>query len=302
MTTLGPRSAADLGLILPHEHVFVDLRPPDHPDHARAESAAVVALMAPQIRQAQAAGVTALVECTPLGVGRRVDLVLAVSQATSCPLVVPTGVYRQPWVPRWVQGASEDELCAWMIGELREGIADTGVQAGWIKLSASDDGLTPVETKILRAAARAGAATGAVIGTHTIRGRVMQEQLAIVEAAGYTAERVIWIHTQVEPDVALHLEMARRGAWIEYDGLGAADTPEAVWIARIQRVVDAGLDDHLLLSHDRGWYDPAQPGGGVPQPYTYLSERFLPALRQAGLDEATIVRLTQSNPFRAFAR
>lgn len=29
--TLGPRTAAQLGLILPHEHVFVDLRTPDQP-------------------------------------------------------------------------------------------------------------------------------------------------------------------------------------------------------------------------------------------------------------------------------
>jgi phosphotriesterase-related protein len=189
-----------------------------------------------------------------------------------------------------------------MIGELTGGIESTGVQAGWIKLSAGDDGLTPVETKILRAAAGAGAATGAVIGSHTIRGRVVQEQLAIVEEAGYTARRFIWIHTQVEPDAALHLEVARRGAWIEYDALGAAEIPEAVWLERILRVLDAGLGEHLLLSHDRGWYDPAQPGGGVPQPYTYLGEEFLPALRREGLDEATIIQLTQGNPFRAFAR
>jgi phosphotriesterase-related protein len=56
------------------------------------------------------------------------------------------------------------------------------------------------------------------------------------------------------------------------------------------------------LSQDRGSYDPAQPGGGTPRPYTYLSERFLPELRGAGLDEAEITNLTHRNTFDAFAR
>lgn len=47
-TTLGPKSAAELGLILPHEHIFVDFRRPDHPAHGAADVAAVVARMAPE--------------------------------------------------------------------------------------------------------------------------------------------------------------------------------------------------------------------------------------------------------------
>jgi phosphotriesterase-related protein len=58
----------------------------------------------------------------------------------------------------------------------------------------------------------------------------------------------------------------------------------------------------ILLSQDRGWYDPAQAGGGRPKPYTYLSEHFLPKLRAAGVDEQTIRQLTVENPFAAFAR
>jgi len=302
ITTLGPRTAAQVGLILPHEHVFVDFRTPDHPEHGRADAADVVALMAPQVRQAQALGVTAIVDCTPVGVGRRVDALRRLSQETGCPILAPTGIYHEPWVPRWAYDASVEELRDWMLGELQGDVEGTGVQAGWIKLSASDEGVTPVEARILRAAARAAAATGAVIGSHTLRGPVALAQLDLLERAGHPAERFIWIHTQAEPDVALHLDAARRGAWIEYDALGAPEVSAAAWVARIGRILDAGLGDHLLLSHDRGWYDPALPGGGAPQPYTYLSETLLPALRAAGVDQDTIDLLTRANPFRAFAR
>ncbi len=303
ITTLGPISAGDLGLILPHEHIFVDLRTWESPGYAQADAGDVIRLMAPEIERAQAAGVTAIVECSTVGVGRRADIDRAVSVATGLPLIVPTGVYREPWIPDWIHDAPEDELAAWMLAELLGEIEASGVQAGWVKLSAGDEGLTRTESKVLRAAARASRETGAVIGSHTIRGRVVREQLDIIEAAGYRPERFIWIHTQAEPDFDLHLEIGRRGAWLEYDSIGSEDPGhDAILIECILGLLEAGLGDQLLLSHDRGWYDPAQPGGGTPKPYTYLSETFLPKLRAAGVDEETINRLTRENPFRAFAR
>jgi phosphotriesterase-related protein len=302
MTTLGPRGADELGAVLPHEHVFVDLRTSDQPGYAEADPAAVIALMAPEIVRVQAAGVTAIVECSTVGVGRRADIDRAVSEATGFPLVVPTGIYREPWVPRWAHEASEQELFQWMLRELTDEISGTGVRAGWIKLSAGDDGLTPAEAKILRAAARAAKATGSVIGSHTIKGRVVRAQLDILDDVGVASDRFIWIHTQAEPDASLHLEIARRGAWIEYDAIGNDDFDDAFFVERIGRVLDAGLGGRLLVSQDRGSYDPAKPGGGTPLPYTYLSETFLPQLRTTGLSEAEIHRLTHANPFEAFAR
>ena len=298
VTTLGSRGADELGMILPHEHVFVDLRTPDQAGHAEADPGDVVALMAPELERARAAGVTAIVECSTVGVGRRADIDLAVSDATGVPLVVPTGIYREPWVPEWARRASEDELQDWMLRELTDEIERTGVRAGWIKLSAGDDGLT----RILRAAARAARATGCVIGSHTIRGSVVRHQLDIVERAGLSPDRFIWIHTQAEPLFELHLEMARRGCWIEYDAIGSDDFDDQFFVERILRVLDAGLGGRLLLSQDRGSYDPSQPGGGMPRPYTYLVDRFLPRLRAAGIEEAEVIRLTHRNPFDAFAR
>jgi phosphotriesterase-related protein len=299
-TTLGPIGHDRLGMILPHEHVYVDLRTPDQPGYASGEAADVVALMAPEIEKIKALGVTALVECTTGGVGRRADLDLAVSLATNFPIVVPTGNYREPWIPEWVRTASEAELEAWMLRELTEQFDEADFRAGWIKLSAGDDGITPLEAKILRAATRAAIATGAVIGSHTIKGRVVMDQLDIIEAEGGDPRRFISIHTQAEKDFGLNLAVAERGAWIEYDNIGYVDDGELIPL--ILKILAAGRGDQLLLSHDMGWYDPAKPGGGTPRPYTHLSQVMLPKLRAAGVDGATIVQLTHTNPFDAFAR
>ena len=300
MTTLGPKAEHELGLILPHEHIFVDLRNLDTPYHGQAVEADVVRLMAPELERAAAAGVSALVECTPEGVGRRVDFVAAVSRAAGLPVVAPTGIYREPWAPGWAGVASEEQLRSWMLGELEGFIGGTGVQAGWVKLSAGDDGLTLLETKILRAAARAARSAGAAIGSHTIRGRVVQDQLDILEECDFPVTRFISIHAQAEPDFELNLAVARRGAWISYDGIGWGD--DELYIGRIQAMIAAGFGRQVLLSHDRGWYSPAEPDGGTPKPFTYLSETFLPKLRAAGVSEADIRFMTVSNPFRALAR
>ncbi|MBI5959108.1 MAG: esterase [Chloroflexi bacterium] len=303
ITTLGPKSAADLGMILPHEHVFVDLRTDNPPGFAEADPDDVINLMGPELDRARQAGITLVVECTPVGVGRRADLLKAVSEAAQFPLLVPTGIYREPWIPDWAHHASQDELYQWMLGELQDEIEKSGVRAGCIKLSAGDEGLTVCETKILWAAAKAGRATNAVIGSHTIKGRVVRDQLDILEDARYSPERFIWIHAQAEPDFNLNLEMARRGAWIEYDWIGNPDAfDDDYYIHRIRAMLAAGLAHRVLISHDRGWYTPALPGGGTPQPFTYLTEVFLPKLRAAGIDDATIKQLTHTNPFKAFAR
>ncbi len=301
ITTLGPMREQDLGIILPHEHIFVDLRAPAAPGFAQADPAEVIALMRPELEKARSAGISAMVDCTPVGVGRRIDILKAVSQAANFPLVAPTGVYREPWVPDWVHATSEEDLVTWMRRELEGGIEETGVRAGFIKLSAGDDGLTPVETKILRAAAQAGLATGAAIGSHTIRGRVVRDQLAVLAELGYPPEKFIWIHANAEPDFALNLEMARQGVWIEYDGIGW-DTPNRYFIDRIHQLIAAGLADRILLSQDRGWFDPAQPGGGSPKPFTYIIESFLPELSESGLGQDLIWQFTHTQPFQAFAR
>jgi phosphotriesterase-related protein len=299
ITTLGPRTREQSGMILPHEHVFVDLRTWDKPGYGEADPADVIGLMKPELDAAGRVGVTALVECSPVGVGRRADILRAVSEAAGFPLVVPTGIYREPWIPPWAHEAAEDDLMAWMLGELQGQIENSGVQAGFVKLSAGDNGITPTERKLLRAAGRAAGPLNAAVASHTIRGAVVHDQLDELEAVGYPLDRFIWVHAHVEPDFALNLEMARRGAWIEYDGIGGDDQRD---VERIRGMLDAGLGHRVLLSHDRGWYDPGQPGGGTPRPFTYLSEHFLPKLRASGIEDTTIEQLTHDNPFRAFAR
>ena len=81
-----------------------------------------------------------------------------------------------------------------------------------------------------------------------------------------------------------------------------ASEPNSWWSKPQRRLIPFG--ERVLLSTESGWYDPGLPDcrAGCVRGYTYLSESFLPRLREAGVDEATVGKLTRENPFHAFAR
>jgi ABC-type glutathione transport system ATPase component len=57
-TTLGLKCSSEFGSILPHEHIFVDLRTWNTPGYAQAEVEEVIQLMVVEIKKAQKVGVT----------------------------------------------------------------------------------------------------------------------------------------------------------------------------------------------------------------------------------------------------
>ena len=172
--------------------------------------------------------------------------------------------------------------------------------AGFIKISAGEDGVQPVEERILRAAVRAATRTGALIGTHTTNGTVVLRQLEIAVAEGLSPDRFLSIHTQTLHDEGVRRAILDQGAWIEFDDVGQG--PDHDTLDLVLTTLEAGYGGQVLLSHDAGWFDPALPGGGTPRPFTHLTQTFLPALRTAGVDDRTIDDVCRHNPFRAFAR
>ena len=296
---------AELGLVLPHEHLFTDLRGPQVPGYALAEPEAVAQVMGPYLAAAQAVGVTALVECSTVGVGRNVAVLQHLAEITPIHIVAPTGVYRDGFIPPRLRSMSTEELAEEWIRDLTEGIEGTAIRAGFIKLSVSDDGPTPLEVRNLKAAARASQKAGACVASHTASGILAQRQMEILESEGLDLERFVWVHANLEPDVALHLEAARRGAYVEFDAVGAAWQSQPAMLDYTLALIEADYAERILISHDAGWYDPSQPDGqpegdGI-RGFTALVEEFIPALRARGVTEDLVRQITWTNPARAFA-
>ena len=303
-TITGTIDTNSLGLILPHEHLFTDLRGPHIPEYAQAEASDVLRVVGPYLAEAAAAGATALVECSTVGVGRNLDILRSLAEATSIQIIAPTGVYREAFIPDSLRDVSEDDLADLWTEELTEGIEGTSIRAGFIKLAMSDDGPTPLEIRNLKAAVKASQRTGAVIGSHTIGGTVAKKEMDVLEEAGLDLHRFIWIHAQTESNVSVLEEAARRGAYVELDSVGAPHQSQPELLDVVVTLIQAGYLDQLLLSHDAGWYSPGRADGmpeGGYRGYTALMKDFLPALSARGISDDQIRQITAVNPVRAFA-
>jgi phosphotriesterase-related protein len=300
VTTRGPLPAEGLGVILPHEHIFTDLRGPTTPGYAQADPADVVRVMSPYLAEALGKGVGLLFECSSIGVGRNIPIMTQVTEASGLPVVVPTGVYgRANFAPPEHRNMTEDELAALFANETTEGIEGTGIKAGFIKIATDSGAMTPLMERVLRAAGRAAVETGAAVASHTPTGSNAIRQVEILRSIS-PAIRFIWVHAQNESNRNVHRQVAALGGYIEFDNLGWNPGQDSTHIAAIRELLDAGHGDRILLSHDAGWYRPGVSNGGTQKPYTYLVDTFVPKLGSAGVDDTTIRMITETNPIRAF--
>ncbi|MHB1154125.1 MAG: phosphotriesterase family protein [Eubacteriales bacterium] len=300
-TTFGPMSSDQLEYILVHEHIFTETGPAPAYAYLNAKEQDVVDTMSPLINDIKKRGITCLFDATPVGVGRRADIIKAVSVNNSMPMVIPTGVYREPWIPQSFFSMSRQDISDWMIHELKKGIEETGVLAGFIKLSAGDDGLTDCEKKIFRAACLASLYTGAAIGSHTISGCVAQMQVDIMEEEGVDPSRFVWIHAVAEADISYHLKLAKKGSYLEYDWANNLEN-DIVCIDMMQKMKNYNYSDRILISMDSGWYNPRYKNGGSINGYTHLTDCFLPMLLQSGFSDTEIKQVMHDNVFAAFGR
>ena len=301
MTVLGPIPAGEMGTTLPHEHVLVDFIGADKVDRGRYDADEVRKIALPHLERIREQGVRTLVECTPAYLGRDPALLRRLSEASGLHLLTNTGYYGAnggKHLPPHARTEDADALAARWLREWREGIEGTGIRPGFLKIGTDAGPLPEVNRKLLRAAARVHRQSGLTIAAHTGDGRAAIEQLDILREEGVDASAWIWVHANAERDAARHVEAAERGAWVEFDGVG----PKAIGshVKLVLGMKGRGLLGRVLLSHDAGWYHVGEPGGGAFRPFDTLMAVLVPALREAGLTEAEVRRLTVENPRDAF--
>jgi phosphotriesterase-related protein len=261
--------------------------------------------MKPYLDEISDLGVKALVECSTTGVGRNPEILKALGDNTEVNLIVPTGVYRDAYVPAKLRSKPAAELANLWVKEITEGIEGTDIKAGFIKMAVSDEGIAEIEAKNLEAAALTSKTTGAIIACHTIGGDLAFEVMDLLENCGLDLNRFIWTHAQSGPDISYCIQAAGRGATISIDAIGSGWSPDEEMLEFTLALIKAGFKEKILLSHDAGWYDPSQPdgqpdGSGI-RGFTALFETFLPALRDHAVNEETIKQITRYNPAAAFA-
>lgn len=302
-TVLGAIDPGELGFTLPHEHTQIALwHIPDRWDYWQLTRDEPVILE--ELARFQAAGGDGLVDLTPAGVGRDPAWLAGLARASGLHIVLSAGWYRGAYYPATLDldRRSVDSLADELVREATDGVGETGVRPGILgEIGTDKPWVSASEERVHRAVARAARRTGLAITTHAVMSPVGLDQLAIFEAEGADPTRVVIGHADSYPHLAHYLAIVERGASVEFDFLGMSFTPqerhgEGRIVELLCELLARGHVEHVLLSHDVCHDSQLHRYGG--NGYTYLSESFLPRLREAGVSNADIETMTIANPRR----
>ena len=301
-TVTGEISPQEMGLTLIHEHILVDFIGADSTGYYRWDKDSVVQRVLPFLEEIKARGVKTLVECTPSYLGKDPVLLKKLHEATGINFLTNTGYYGAAdgkYLPEHAYTESAEQLAKRWVTEFREGIEDTGIKPGFIKISVnSGSSLSEIDKKLVRAAAMTHRETGLLIVSHTKTWETANAQIEVLKEEKTDLPYFVWVHAQEEKDFENYRKAAEEGVWISLDGI-AWDVP-----GHLERIVyckENGLLDHVFLSHDAGWYSPGEPNGGDFKPFTALFDELIPLLKEKGFTQSELDLMLIQNPAKAFS-
>jgi phosphotriesterase-related protein len=298
-TVNGKIDLKDLGITMCHEHFIIDLSRVRGEDDSTLQD---TKLMVKEIQKLKTLGAQAVIEVTANDMGRDVVKLKELSEVTGLHIIASTGFYLAPYHSKWVQESTIDDLKTLFKKELIEGIEGTGIKAGIIgEVATSKDKIWPTEEKVLRAAARASKEVGVAVSTHCDMGTMAKEQINLMLGEGMEADKLILGHVDLVSDTLYHKQILEKGVNVAFDTIGKTrylkDEERADHLVSL---IEAGYEDHLLLSQDvsRKSYLCSCGGRG----YTSVLGYFIDLLRERGISKLQVDKLLIHNPARILDR
>ena len=312
-TVRGPIDTADLGPTLMHEHIFV-LQPEALQNYGHVWGASYwdeevrVADAIEKLRAVRAAGIETIVDPTAPGLGRYIPRIQRINDEVDLNIVVASGVYAFLELPNFLGYRSVEAITELFVREIREGIDDTGVKAGFLKCCVERHGIVGDVPRILEAIAAAATETGAPVMVHT--NAIAQTGLPALQAltdAGVDPTQIVIAHAGDSNDLAYLREIADSGAALGFDRFNVPFfNPDEQRIETLVALLAEGYSDRIHLGHDAAcFYDFmfGDPNFANEKPnYLHIWQTILPALREAGVPPEQIEELTTTNARRYFER
>ncbi len=337
-TVLGPVDPETLGVVLPHEHLFCDLRAyftePEETEK-KAMAAEPVSLsnlfwvrrqyfanhdnlllreVDTATREAlffkQAGGGT-IVDMSNWGLGRQPQGLVEVAKKTGLNIVMGCGYYIAASHPAAARHMSAEQMAEEMIADILLGVDGSEVRAGVIGEIGCSDPLEPDERKSLEAAACAQRRTGAALNIHPspFNDRLVHEIVDILGNAGADLARVVVGHCdQWCFSLDTRRKIADAGCYIEHDNLGfGADVEFSFGKWRDLPSDTQRLDDIKTLI-DEGYRDRLLISHDICLKHrlrsyggwgcAHLLENLVPVMRAKGFSDNDLRALMIDNPKR----
>jgi phosphotriesterase-related protein len=315
-TVCGPVSSDKIGTTLMHEHIQFGYAGWYARTNRKQDKAKALSLSLKMMDDIKACGVKTYVDATPGDSGRDPEFYKEISEKSGVNIVCSTGLYTEG------QGGSPyfkfqslltdavEMLTDLFTNEIEDGIGDTGVKAGVIKIATGLDAITDYEKMVIRAAARAQKKTGVPIISHTEAGTMGPEQVDILVSEGANPKQIAIGHAGGSADLKYHVSILDKGVNLAFDRLGLDAElwkagPDKFRKGSIVGLISMGYVNQLIFSHDvvLNWL-----GGDVTLPKemvgnwypTHVFKNIIPALKNARVTDEDIHTIMVENPKKMF--
>lgn len=298
-TVLGDILPEQLGFTYTHEHLWSS-PPPSQKDRDLELSDYHKSLQ--ELNNFKEAGGQTLVEGSTLDYGRDGAKLKRMAQESGVNVVGTTGFNKHVYYPEWVSKESIDQIKDRLVRDVTVGMDGSEAKAGYFKAGSWYQLIHPLEEKTARAICRAHLETGAPIWVHTEVGTMGMEMLDIIEEEGADLTKAAVGHSDRNADPYYHLQLARRGAYIQFDGPGKVKYyPDSTRVELIKNLIHNGFVKQILISGDMGRQSYLHAYGGGPG-FKFIIQKFIPRLRAEGISEEDIDMIFVKNPARWLAQ
>ena len=291
-TVLGDISESDLGVTLAHEHICCyseyayRMAGKDYLDKDALADTATVYLK--ELKKKY--GLATFVDCTPINIGRDVELFKRISEQSEINIICSTGFYYTD--EPVLYNTSAEQLCKYMVADAY------AVNAGIIKCAVENEAITRFGEKLLRACAKAHLCLGLPIVLHSnANNRNALKALEILFLEGVNPNAVTVGHLSDTNDLEYVKSIASYGCFIGLDRL-YKNTSEEYVSKKTQSILElckASYEDQILLSHDALFFNGFEAELKIDeQPrFSYCFDYILPQLTKSLSD-----KLMVQNPMR----
>lgn len=247
-TVNGKIEKEDLGIVTPHEHIFINLcaffekKEIEHFQNPESTKIDITNLgilnrdpyalkdnlliddyetQKKEILRFKEAGGKTIVDATTIGIGRNPLLLRKIAEETGLNVICGAGFYVHSTHPNYLNIASVEEIAKKIEEEVTIGIDGTSVRAGVIGEIGISELFHANERKVLHAAAIAAVKTGAGVLVHinpwTENG---VEAAEILLNSGVAPKKICISHVDVEGKEPYIQKLVNMGVYVEFDNFG----------------------------------------------------------------------------------
>lgn len=327
-TVLGPQQANAGGAFLVHEHLLGDVTPPgafppgtpqveinlenvwdvryQWCGHYGNQILNDVELLTNEMKILKKDGGCCVVEQTSRGLRPDPEGLAQISRDSGIWIVAGTGFYTAEFAGRELAALDQQDISFRIYSDLKHGIDDTFIRAGFIGEIGLSTPPHPDEIKALKGAADAQGKTGAGMCIHPPRdAKLLPQLLEIISKSGGMVKKTAVAHLErTMPSMEAYLELARTGCFLELDFFGlesgyypfaTVDLPnDAGRLTIIRTLIDHGHLGQILVSHDICHKSRLRRFGG--EGYGHIFRNIVPMMRARGFQPEEIKAILTENP------